>query len=503
MQQQFEGESLEQLVLEVKSKWGTNAKIIKAEKVRSSKFRMSGALQKYTLIVEVPDVIDLNRPIGKDRFKIDLAKHRENELVRDPAEIAKRLARAYGEVVDPDINGHDITDTHIDFNPAPKVIPSQNKDKKDHSKGPIVKQPRWPQLKRDALRGKKITKNPFTAPESTKHDDPIPQCLQAYDSPKDQNLADDAPSFQQALQDANRSNSISGPIETLNDSHDDSFDEDLLALALDQTSYPLGDLIQTPTNTNVKDNSLVNLQSRTWIDLTKGVDRAILPNESFNEKQISYHYPTLDSQNTKTNQMITDHLSLLEKRVNELTQTLADEVRSDILRAKQNPKTSNASPSQDPALRSVLVVGSNAVINEGLHYLLNTSGEIPANICDQAAILLDSKITIATMIESQQVDPSPKLMIVKTSKAVDYALNDIRYLRERVGILDTYVFVKSSGSLSATTRLIKELGGSKNLTIVVCGSPENPAKFDSLNARICYSAKASVPDDRTRPTCKG
>lgn len=96
--QQFEGESLELLILNVKNQWGSAAKIIKAEKIKPAGLKSLVYKERFSILVEISDNPNFSNALVEDRFRAESARLREDTLVRDPAEFAVRLARAYGEV---------------------------------------------------------------------------------------------------------------------------------------------------------------------------------------------------------------------------------------------------------------------------------------------------------------------------------------------------------------------------------------------------------------------
>ena len=492
MHQQFEGESLEQLVLEVKNKWGSQAKIVKAEKIKPKGFKSLGVKNKYCLHVEVPDVIDLTRNEPPDRFKIDRATHRENELVRDPAAMAKRLAMAYGEEkgglqssppVDQIYDKLILTNLSIEDSQVVDPLAQNVQDVRADSKRNRPTHPSWKTLGRDTV---KILK---PAPKSKREKGRKEEARNAYSSnnqiTNSVNLNAPNDSFINELTDAQANTD-----QTLANSE---FENELIKLATRVKIQQSDKVDDMRIEMDLEITAVLNLDCPSSIDLTRNPPeiswveyQQLEPNLAYSNENDSPS--SLDKINT------IDHLSRLEDRIEELIASLSREVQADILAVNDNcEKTSKDVPNRAKSTRAhVLVIGESHLINEGLHYLYNVSGELGRDTTDHEALIIETKSGLEEFNKTLCTNAQPKLAIAPLSTSSSLSLEDFRSIRKSHQDLQTYFVLDHQIELFEIDNCVTATGGPEKVSLILCGNQFSSQKGSGSTPAVSPRSGSAV-----------
>lgn len=480
MQQQYNGESLEHLVLRVKNQWGNTAKIIKAEKIRPSGLRSFGGRDKFSLLVEIPDIIPFSETKPRDRFKSDHASRRESELVRNPAEMALLLARAYGE--DPKENRDNstnlrtqprVTNSPIEQPNDPKadetetmnVLKKSRKEKRD------LKRPLWSKLTRDSLDHSKPSKLPKSSVKIHGQLDANGHRVKNLD-PEAEKI-----SFKSEL------NQAQVPVQNQSD-NDVAFNQELLVAATSRADTPTS-LIDSDLRESISNKAYLNRPNQpSFIDLTKSPPQIITsptetPDNSTESKLASI------SPLKETSGRI-DHVAWLETRISDLTKSMSEEIQADLTSIAEPQSQKNTPHDQIVTYQQMktLIIGDSAVINEGLHYLFNNSNELSDSIEKSKQILINSKDSLTEIETITDPQEGPELAVASINQVSNLNYRDFVNLRHSCRSLNTYLVCDSRWSNNYVQDLIQSLGGSRKLCVVIVGSTIEQDNFDFLGVRV-------------------
>ncbi len=440
-QAQFEGESLEALIMKIKGTYGGRAKIVKAEKIKPGGLKSFVAKERFSVLVEISD--HDSTPTKKKAPSISerrAAPHLDR-LVQDPSEFAARLARAYGEET-----------PAVEHRAAPAFslpFPSLFKGDEVVVDGELVQETRSKQSSK--LRSKSGKEKSVSPPIWTR-------LSKKTDSNDDNDVATAgifSDAFQSELSHAFNANKVS----TNEEVNEDDFDTDELAAELYRaiSENARSNEFDSP---EIHQDTVIDLTAEepAVVDISKIAER----NEDIRSRARNALVQLDDLQvkkEPKANRTKGDPISWLEERIETLTRNLHDDISS-------SKELRDKVAESDAISKSVtFIIGEQRQLRAFAYLVVDADARLNHQNSATRLELAKSQEQLGAALDGLSELRNPPHIAVEIDDET-LTLEDVAEARSVVADNVTYIIIDERWSREYVADMIKAIGGGNVIGVV-------------------------------------